>query len=111
MDSAIAPGAEKALQGRGGLHARILSSGAGIEVRVGWITPRSHPFCASCDRIRMNAGGYLSRCLMDEGGVPIAELIRTTDETSAPFAMDQYLSSKKSPAAMVRTDSMASIGG
>lgn len=27
MDSAIAPGAEKALQGRGGLRARILSSG------------------------------------------------------------------------------------
>ncbi len=28
MDSAIAPGAEKALQGRGGLRARILSNGS-----------------------------------------------------------------------------------
>jgi cyclic pyranopterin phosphate synthase len=85
--------------------------GEGISVRVGWITPRSHPFCASCDRIRMNARGHIFRCLMDGERIPIAELIRTTDETSALIATDQYLSSKKSPAAMVRADSMASIGG
>ncbi len=59
----------------------------------------------------MNARGHIFRCLMDGERIPIAELIRTTDETSALIAMDQYLSSKKSPAAMVRADSMASIGG
>ncbi len=83
----------------------------GISVRVGWIAPRSHPFCASCDRIRINARGHLFRCLMDEERVPIAELIRTTGETSALIAMDQYLSRKNFQAAMVRADSMASIGG
>lgn len=84
---------------------------AGITVRVGWITPRSHPFCGSCDRLRMNARGELFRCLMDEERIPIAELVRTTDETSALIAVDQYLSNKCSPPAMVRADSMASIGG
>lgn len=83
----------------------------GAEVRVGWITPLSRPFCSRCDRLRMDCRGRVFRCLMDGESLPFADLLRTTCEATAVGALTDYLNGKTAPAAMYRPSSMASIGG
>ena len=80
-------------------------------VRLGWITPRSHPFCSECDRLRMDCRGRVYRCLMDNESLGYAELLHSMDEETAWAVLRDYLGDKRSPAAMVRDSSMASIGG
>lgn len=42
--------------------------------RVGLIRPLSHPFCASCSRVRVTADGNLKTCLAAAEEVPLAGL-------------------------------------
>lgn len=53
------------------------------ESRVGFISPHSHNFCASCNRVRMTAEGRLLLCLGQENSIDMRALVRrhpTTDE-------------------------------
>jgi len=43
---------------------------------VGFIMPRSEPFCAACNRLRLAADGTLMPCLFSREGVPLREAIR-----------------------------------
>ncbi|MBU8933508.1 MAG: radical SAM protein [candidate division Zixibacteria bacterium] len=36
-----------------------------LSIRVGFISPISHPFCSGCDRLRLAADGMLYACLFD----------------------------------------------
>ncbi|MBL4834535.1 MAG: GTP 3',8-cyclase MoaA [Pseudomonas sp.] len=51
--------------------------------RIGFISPHSHNFCASCNRVRMTAEGRLLLCLGQENSIDMRALVRrhpTTDE-------------------------------
>jgi GTP 3',8-cyclase len=48
----------------------------GSETRVGLISPHSHNFCDTCNRVRVTATGDLYTCLGNEGKTALLPLIR-----------------------------------
>lgn len=83
----------------------------GTPIAVGWITPRSHPFCSNCDRLRMDARGRLRRCLMDPAQLDLADLLRSTDGDSAKLKFYSYIADKVPPLTMDNALAMSQIGG
>ena len=59
----------------GGGPARYVSV-AGTNLRIGFITPISQHFCASCNRVRLSADGTLYLCLGQEDKVELRPLLR-----------------------------------
>lgn len=55
---------------------------------VGFISPRSHPFCEGCQRLRLTSQGLLRCCLMRTEGVDLKHVLRTG---SAPDALEDAL--------------------
>lgn len=49
---------------------------AGAAGRVGFITPLSHTFCDTCNRVRMTPAGKLRLCLFGEAGVDFRAPVR-----------------------------------
>ena len=49
---------------------------ADSDSRVGFITPNSHNFCASCNRVRLTAAGRLLLCLGNEHSVDLRQVLR-----------------------------------
>jgi cyclic pyranopterin phosphate synthase len=60
----------------GGGPARYLRSSDG-RFSIGFITPMSQHFCATCNRVRLSADGRLYTCLGDEEGVDLGMMIRS----------------------------------
>jgi GTP 3',8-cyclase len=83
----------------------------GAKLSVGWITPRSHPFCSSCERLRLDARGQLRRCLMDPATLDFARVLGTDDNESAAWEFNDYLAGKHPPLAMDSPFAMSQIGG
>lgn len=83
----------------------------GKEIRVGWITPLSHPFCSRCERLRLDARGRVFRCLMDSSFLPLSDLLYTSGEETAIAALMEYLEGKTLPIMMGKDHSMSLIGG
>lgn len=52
----------------------------GFAGRIGFISAMSHKFCASCNRIRLTANGFLKTCLQYERGVSLRALLDEPDE-------------------------------
>ncbi|HKI86737.1 MAG TPA: GTP 3',8-cyclase MoaA, partial [Thermoanaerobaculia bacterium] len=50
---------------------------------LGFITPMSHSFCASCNRLRLTARGELRLCLFDERDYPLRHLLKTSEPEAA----------------------------
>jgi cyclic pyranopterin phosphate synthase len=48
----------------------------GTETKVGFISPHSHNFCDSCNRLRVSCRGELFPCLGQEGKVELDSLLR-----------------------------------
>jgi cyclic pyranopterin phosphate synthase len=48
----------------------------GCESRIGFISPHSNNFCASCNRVRVSAEGRLLLCLGNEHSVDLRQVIR-----------------------------------
>lgn len=46
------------------------------DLRIGFITPQSQHFCATCNRVRLNVTGDLYLCLGQENKVALGELMR-----------------------------------
>lgn len=44
--------------------------------RIGFISPHSHNFCASCNRVRLTAEGRLLLCLGNEHGLDLKTILR-----------------------------------
>lgn len=59
----------------GGGPARYLKSPQG-GMTVGFITPMSQHFCATCNRLRLGADGALYTCLDAAGSVPLGQHLR-----------------------------------
>jgi GTP 3',8-cyclase len=82
-----------------------------VPMKVGWIAPRSHPFCSACDRLRMDSRGRLRRCLMDPTTLDLAGIRRVCGEQAAATAFSEYMSSKRPPNGMDMEYAMSEIGG
>jgi GTP 3',8-cyclase len=48
----------------------------GSPVKVGFISPHSHNFCSTCNRVRVTAEGRLLLCLANEEGIDLREILR-----------------------------------
>lgn len=54
-------------------YVRVAETGQ----RLGFITPLSHNFCDSCNRVRLSCSGQLYTCLGSDGAVDLREILRT----------------------------------
>lgn len=54
--------------------------------RLGFITPMSHNFCSSCNRVRLSCTGRLYTCLGQEDGIDLREIMRQGGSDSAVLA-------------------------
>ncbi|MCX4187528.1 GTP 3',8-cyclase MoaA [Methylophaga sp. OBS4] len=52
--------------------------------RIGFISPHSHNFCATCNRVRLTAEGRLLLCLGQENSLDMRALIRRYPTTDTP---------------------------
>lgn len=50
---------------------------AGAKGTLGAITPMSHTYCGSCNRVRLTANGELRACLYDESSVTLRDALRS----------------------------------
>lgn len=79
-------------------------------VRVGWIAPRTHPFCGNCERVRLDCRGRLRRCLMDSSLLDLVSLRRKGNRYAAD-AVRHYMAAKYAPNGMDSEYMMSQIGG
>lgn len=49
----------------------------GFQGKIGFISPMSHQFCESCNRIRLTADGQLKLCLHYNSGIALKPLLRS----------------------------------
>ncbi len=54
--------------------------------KVGFITPLSHNFCESCNRVRLTCTGELFMCLGQEDQASLRDALRDNPEEDAPLA-------------------------
>lgn len=55
----------------------------GFNSRIGFISPHSHNFCGSCNRVRVTATGRLLLCLGNEHSVDLREQLRSKNYSDA----------------------------
>jgi cyclic pyranopterin phosphate synthase len=58
---------------------------AGTHTRVGFISPHSHNFCDTCNRVRVTTEGRLLLCLGQENSVDLRRVIRAHPGDSLPL--------------------------
>ncbi len=65
-----------------GLSSRYVraTDPTGRDGRIGFISPRSQPFCAGCNRLRLTSTGQLIACLATGRGTGIRDLLRAPGE-------------------------------
>ncbi|OOV87669.1 GTP 3',8-cyclase MoaA [Oceanospirillum linum] len=57
----------------------------GLKTKVGFISPYSHNFCSSCNRVRVTAEGRLLLCLGNEHSVDLRAIIRANPGDIEPL--------------------------
>jgi cyclic pyranopterin phosphate synthase len=97
------------------LPARLVAmQWRGTLLKIGWIGPRSTPFCGACERLRIDARGQVRRCLMDAETFDLAGLRRAQksgDDENLREAFRAYMTHKHLPRAMDSESAMSAIGG
>jgi cyclic pyranopterin phosphate synthase len=53
--------------------------------KIGFITPLSHNFCESCNRVRMTCTGELFMCLGQEDNASLRDILRGAPDDDAPL--------------------------
>jgi cyclic pyranopterin phosphate synthase len=68
----------------------------GANTRVGFITPHSHNFCDTCNRVRVTARGELYPCLGHNDSTPLMDILRRhpDDDTALDAAIAETLGNK-----------------
>lgn len=61
------------------VYARVAETGR----RIGFITPMSHGFCQSCNRVRLTCIGTLMLCLGQDSGIDLRGVLRQADTDQA----------------------------
>ena len=85
----------------------------GLEGRIGFISPISHKFCGSCNRIRLTSEGLLRPCLGSEMGTDLRKPMRddASDKELASLIREAIMN-KPAGHCFEATDSlMSKIGG
>jgi len=59
--------------------------------RLGFITPMSHNFCESCNRVRMTCTGQLYMCLGQEDRVDLRQVLRVEGPEHLDAALDRAM--------------------
>jgi cyclic pyranopterin phosphate synthase len=57
----------------------------GTETRVGFISPHSHNFCDTCNRVRVTAQGELYPCLGNNDAIRLLPLLRAHPSDDTPL--------------------------
>ena len=57
----------------------------GAKTKVGFISPHSHNFCESCNRVRISCTGELYPCLGQNDAVSLLPVLRSHPEDDAPL--------------------------
>ena len=80
---------------------------------VGFISPRSHPFCSECKRLRLTASGVLVPCLDSPDGIPVRGLSGERVAAIIRELGEKKLASGKNCAGFTgsRCSSLSEIGG
>ncbi|VAW21748.1 Cyclic pyranopterin phosphate synthase (MoaA) [hydrothermal vent metagenome] len=68
-------------------YMRIRETGG----RVGFITPMSHSFCESCNRVRLTCTGELYLCLGRENRIDLRTILRQSGESGLNEALDRAM--------------------
>ena len=69
-------------------YVRVAETGG----RLGFITPLTHNFCESCNRVRLTCTGTLYMCLGQDGAVDLrAPLRASADDALLNAAIDQAI--------------------
>ena len=68
-------------------YARVAETGG----LLGFITPMSHNFCESCNRVRLTATGQLFLCLGQEDQVNLRDALRVGGAEALDAALDQAM--------------------
>lgn len=58
---------------------------AGTKTKIGFISPHSHNFCESCNRVRITCQGELYLCLGQEDKIELMPLLREYPDDDAPL--------------------------
>ncbi|MBN9347963.1 MAG: GTP 3',8-cyclase MoaA [Devosia sp.] len=61
---------------------------------IGFITPMSHNFCESCNRVRLTATGQLYMCLGQEDMVDLRDVLRADGPSALDAALDRAMQLK-----------------
>ncbi len=61
---------------------------------IGFITPMSHNFCESCNRVRLTATGQLYMCLGQEDMVDLRDVLRADGPSALDAALDRAMQFK-----------------
>jgi cyclic pyranopterin phosphate synthase len=72
-------------------YVRVIETGR----RIGFITPITHNFCESCNRVRVTCTGTLFACLGNETGVDLRIPLRTSNSDHALNLAIRYAISRK----------------
>ena len=63
--------------------------------RLGFITPMTHNFCESCNRVRLTCTGQLYMCLGQEDSADLRAAVRADEDNSTLFdAIDEAIARK-----------------
>ena len=62
-------------------YVRLAETGG----RVGFITPLSHSFCETCNRVRVTCTGTLHTCLGQDDATDLRDLLRQNPQDDAPL--------------------------
>ena len=74
-------------------YSRIIGS----DIKLGFITPLSHNFCSSCNRIRVDATGVLHQCLGQSNSLDFRKILRDPGKTDADLLENIRKSIKQKP--------------
>ena len=50
----------------------------GSKIKLGFITPLSHNFCATCNRVRIDATGIMHQCLGQSNSIDFRKILRNS---------------------------------
>jgi GTP 3',8-cyclase len=73
---------------------RVANSDGTSHTKIGFISPHSHNFCESCNRVRITCKGELFLCLGQEDKVDLMPLLRENPNDDAPI-IEAILNSMK----------------
>ncbi|MFN7397611.1 MAG: hypothetical protein ACK5SX_00780, partial [Sandaracinobacter sp.] len=71
-------------------YVRVAETGQ----KLGFITPLTHNFCESCNRVRVTATGTLFMCLGQEDRVELRDLLREGGPEALDAALDRAMQLK-----------------